>query len=101
MSVGATGFEPVSNSDGSEVEQCTCDFCQGFRAASALHLTCGNCRKLTASDADLRKLLDGWERLPVTSRKAILTLAAASASSRSLPPGGGAKMKTTRAPEAL
>lgn len=70
------GFEAGDEIDGTGEADCSCDFCLRFRAARALHSACCDCLGMASADADLRTLLDGWRRLPVTIREAILTLVA-------------------------
>lgn len=68
------GFEPGVNRDVSVDDSCDCDFCQGYRAALALHARSVNCRSGSLIDADLQQIMERWSRLPTTIQEAILSL---------------------------
>jgi len=74
LSTWATGFEPVGDFDGSDNSDCGCDFCQGYRAARALHSGRSNCLDVASPDTDLQQVIGAWDGLPEAIRKAIMVL---------------------------
>jgi hypothetical protein len=76
MPIGATGFEPGVDFDASAYDTCDCEFCQGYRAANALHSGHSNCLDVASLDADLRRVIAAWARLPEAIRNAVVALAA-------------------------
>jgi hypothetical protein len=72
--VGATGFEPVSEIDATTNGSCGCEFCQGYRAANALHSRHSNCLDVALLDADLQRVIAAWDGLPAAIRRAALAL---------------------------
>jgi hypothetical protein len=70
----AAGIEPASDFDVSADADCTCDFCQGWRAAMALQNEGSNCLDLAQLDADLQQVISAWDRLPQAIRKAVTAL---------------------------
>lgn len=68
------GLEPTRNSDGTKDDEYGCDFCQGFRAARALHagspLVPGWRRLTPICNASLLP----WGMLPEAIRRAVTAL---------------------------
>jgi hypothetical protein len=78
------GIEPASDSDASAESLCSCEFCQGYRAARALHSDRSNCLDVASLDHDLQEVIAVWGKLPKRIRATIMALAeTAGSSSRS------------------
>lgn len=69
-----TGLEPFDKITLTAVTDCDCEFCQGYRAALALHGNGSNRHLLAESDPDLDLLIGRWKSLAPNQRNAILTL---------------------------
>src|SRR5580700_2830523 len=65
------GLEPFGESDVTRDSTCTCDFCQGWRAANALQNDGSKCPDLAQIDADLQRVISAWDGLPEAIRRAI------------------------------
>jgi hypothetical protein len=74
IDVGATGFEPVGDFDGSGNAACACEFCQGYRAARALHSGRFNCLNVASLDPDLQRVITAWDALPEAMRTVVIAL---------------------------
>jgi len=72
--LGATGFEAADRISATADGECTCDFCQGWRATNALQNGGSSCHVLASADADLQRVVGAWDRLPAAMRKAVLAL---------------------------
>jgi hypothetical protein len=68
------GFEPVGNFDATTDGHCTCDFCQGWRAANALQNDGSMCRDLALIGSDLQQVIAVWSKIPVVMQRAIMAL---------------------------
>jgi hypothetical protein len=68
------GFEPTRNFDVTDDGVCDCEFCQGYRAARALHVGSLNCPALASLDADLHHVIAAWGTLPEAIRRAVMAL---------------------------
>ncbi len=53
----------MANSDVIAYGDCSCDFCQGWRAANPLQNGGSNCPGLASTDADLQRVVGAWEGL--------------------------------------
>ena len=73
--VEAAGIEPSDDFGASDSCICDCENCQQCRAAYALHLECFKEHLMASFDADLQGVIVGWNGLPASTRKAIVTLA--------------------------
>jgi hypothetical protein len=81
FSFRGAGVEPGSQTDVTPDNECTCESCQGWRAALALQSGRSDCHALASLDADLQRVIAAWDELPSHIRKTIL------ASLGSLAPG--------------
>jgi hypothetical protein len=70
------GETPEAISTVNRESECTCDFCEGWRAALALQSACSNCPSVATSDAGLQRVIAAWDGLPESIRRAILSLIA-------------------------
>lgn len=70
----ATGFKPSAEFDATGNYDCPCDFCQGFRAARALHADGSGSLDLELLDADLQRVIHTRNGLPAAISKAIVAL---------------------------
>ena len=77
LSAGATGFEPVSDFDATSTGACACEFCQGYRAAQALHSGRSNRLDVASLDPDLQRVIAGWDAQPEAIRQEIGALVGA------------------------
>jgi hypothetical protein len=69
--VEAAGIEPSDDFDATENCICDCENCQQCRAARALHLDCFRSHFLSSLDAELQRVIEGWEQLDATTRHEI------------------------------
>jgi hypothetical protein len=65
------GIEPSADFAITDNSVCDCENCQQCRAARALHFDCFKSQFLASLDIDLQSLIDSWERLDATTRRAI------------------------------
>jgi hypothetical protein len=70
-SVEAAGIEPSADFVASESGICNCENCQQCRAANALHFECFKSHFQASLDADLQRVIDGWDRLDTMIRHII------------------------------
>lgn len=70
----AAGIEPSDDFDATCDSVCNCENCQECRAAYALHSECFKGHLLASLDADLQRVIDGWELLSESVRDAIRAL---------------------------
>jgi hypothetical protein len=68
------GIEPASDFNASADFTCTCEFCQGWRAANALQNVDASCLDLAQFDADLRCVNSALGNLPDAIRRLIIAL---------------------------
>jgi hypothetical protein len=69
-----TGLEPASEFAANVGALCGCENCLQCCAARALHSECFKRHYLASLDSDLQKVINAWERLPVTLREAVSVL---------------------------
>jgi hypothetical protein len=74
FTANAEGFEPDGDFDATTDGDRRCDFCQGWRAASALQTDGSDRCNLSSFSSDLQQIVAAWETLPTAIRKAILAL---------------------------
>jgi hypothetical protein len=67
----AAGIESSDDFDATSEGPCHCDNCQQCRAAHALHSECFKWHLLASFDIDLQCLIERWERLDVSVRRAV------------------------------
>ncbi len=70
-----TGVESTSDFDAIDDGECGCEFCQGFRAARALHSGRSSWHDLALLDAGLQRIIAAWGSLPKNIRAAMMALA--------------------------
>lgn len=68
------GFEPAGDFDATTDGQCSCEFCQGWRAANALHSEVTSCPEVASADPELQRVVASWDALPEAIRAAVLAL---------------------------
>ena len=66
--------QPTGEFDATASRTCTCDFCQGWRAANALQTAGSRSPDVASLDSDLELVTAVWGDLPVAIRQAILAL---------------------------
>jgi len=71
--VEAAGIEPSAIFAATENSICDCENCQQCRAANALHSECFKRQFLASLDADLHYVIEQWELLDASTRRAIAT----------------------------
>jgi hypothetical protein len=67
-------IEPASRDDLSADGECTCEFCQGWRAANALQNDYSKCLDAAVLDAGLQRVISAWDSLPEAIRRAIFAM---------------------------
>jgi hypothetical protein len=70
----AAGIEPQSYFTVNDGDLCSCENCEGCRAAYALHFECYKCHLLASFDADLQRVIKQWKQLPKAMRNAVVVL---------------------------
>jgi hypothetical protein len=71
------GIEPASGFDVTADSDCTCDFCDGWRAALALQSSDSGSLATAPHDANLQRVISAWTVLPEAIRRAVLAMIAA------------------------
>jgi hypothetical protein len=69
------GFEAGGEFDVTADSTCDWDFCQGYRAANALHSGRSNCAHVAPLNANLQRVIAVWDSLPKNILAAIVALA--------------------------
>lgn len=72
MSQLCTVLEPASDFDATAEATCDWDFCEGYRAALALHSECPICHGGAFFDTVLQYVVVAWNRLSEPIRRAVL-----------------------------
>src|SRR5271155_3822197 len=68
------GFEPFADFVVTANSSCSCEFCEGYRAANALHSGCSKWLDSALNDANLQRLIAAWNNLPEGLQTAIMAL---------------------------
>jgi hypothetical protein len=75
--VEAAGIEPSNDFAATGLLPCGCVICEECRAALALQSWRPEWLEVAFDDADLQRVVESWDRLPVTMRQAIVSMVSA------------------------
>jgi hypothetical protein len=64
----------VADLDATANGDCSCDVCQGWRAANALQNGGSSCHVMASADADLQAVIAAWGGLSEPMRAAVMAL---------------------------